>query len=257
VAIAVSVTVAVLFLITLLIWQHYRTSLDAGIARAQSAAQVVAAHAEWMLEAGDQALRRIDSAIGDSPIRASAGTIENISQAVGDLPPGFQYSVYDESGMLRLSSVEEAVGINVQDREYFQRLLKGESVVLSPQLKERLSGEQVFVIARRISRNGGFHGAASIAIPTDSMNAFWSALELGPRSTVSLIRSDGWLMARQPQRADTIDLSASPMFTDYLADRKSGAYESAVSPVDGASRVVAFFRVEGWLPIAITPSSSP
>ena len=154
--------------------------------------------------------------------------------------------------MLRLSSVEEAVGINVQDREYFQRLLKGESVVLSPQLKERLSGEQVFVIARRISRNGGFHGAASIAIPTDSMNAFWSALELGPRSTVSLIRSDGWLMARQPQRADTIDLSASPMFTDYLADRKSGAYESAVSPVDGASRVVAFFRVEGWPLIATT-----
>jgi len=252
IAIAVSVAVAVVCLIALLVWQHYRTALEAGIVRAQSAAQVVAAHAEWMLEASDQALRRIDSAIGESPIRASVGTIEDISQAVGDLPPGFQYSVYDETGMLRLSSVDEAVGINVQDRDYFKRLLAGETVVISPQLEERLSGEQVFVIARRISRGGGFHGAASIAIPTVSMHAFWSALELGPKSTVALILSDGWLMARQPQLAEAVNISASSMFTDYPDGEQSGAYESAVSPVDGASRLVAFYRVDGWPVIATT-----
>src|SRR5690606_24667136 len=104
-------------------------------------------HLEWMMEASSQALRRIDGALGDEPISLrTTGAIADIRQAVGSLPVGFQYSVYDENGRLRFSSVPEAMGIEVSDREYFQRLRDGESIVISPQLSERLSGEQVFVI---------------------------------------------------------------------------------------------------------------
>lgn len=243
---------AIAALAGLMIWQGYSAALKAGEAKATSSAQVVAAHLEWMIEASDQALRRIDSALGDDPIRGSAGAIADIRQAVGDLPEGFQYSVYDETGHLRLSSVPEAIGIDVSDREYFQRLRDGDPIVISPQLEERLSGEQVFVIARRISRGGAFHGAASIAIPTRTMDEFWGAMELGPNSTVSAIRTDGWLVARHPQLDRSMDFSGTPLFSDHLPQRSSGFYHSAASPADGMSRIVGYRKVDGWPLVATT-----
>lgn len=233
-------------LAALMIWHNYRGAMQAAEARAVSSAQVVAAHIEWMMEASDQALQRIDVALGDEPVSSSDDAIADIRKAVGNLPEGFQYSVYDETGRLRYSSVPEAVGIQVSDREYFQRLHDGEQVVMSPQLKERLSGEQMFVVARRIARGGQFHGAASIAIPTRTMDEFWSLLELGPHSTVSVIRSDGWLVARHPQLPETIDLSDTPLFTQYLAASPGGFYHNKSSPADGLSRIVGYRKVDLW-----------
>jgi two-component sensor histidine kinase len=239
-------------LATLTIWQNYKAALNAGEARAVSSAHVVAAHIEWMMEASDQALQRIDAAIGDDPVGSSHNAVTDIRAAVGDLPAGFQYSVYDETGRLRYSSVPEAVGIQVSDRDYFQRLRAGESIVISPQLEERLSGEQVFVVARVITRNGQFHGAASIAIPTKAMDEFWRLLELGPHSTVSVIRTDGWLVARHPQLPQAIDFSGTPLFADYLPASQGGFYHNAISPADGFSRIVGYRAVKHWPLIATT-----
>jgi two-component sensor histidine kinase len=238
---------AVVVLAGMLIWQHYRSALKAGEARAMSSAQVVAAHTQWKIEASDQALRRIDAALGENPVSASSSaTIGDISVAVGDLPKGFQYSVYDENGRLRFSSVPEAIGIEVSDREYFRRLRNGETAVVSPQLKERLSGETVFVIARRVTRNGRFHGAASIAIPTKAMQEFWSLLGLGPNSSVSIVRTDGWLVARHPPMPETMELSHSALFTQFLPNASAGAFDSGKSPADGRSRIVGFQKMDGW-----------
>jgi two-component sensor histidine kinase len=244
--------IALAVLASLMIWQTYRAAFQAGEARATSSAQVVAAHLEWMMEASDQALRRVDTAFGDKPISSTTSAITDIRQAVGDLPEGFQYSVYDETGRLRFSSVPEAVGIDVSDREYFRRLREGEAIVISPQLEERLSGEQVFVVARRISRKGKFHGAASIAIPTKAMDDFWARMDLGPYSTVSVIRTDGWLVARHPQLPQTMDLSRTPVFTDFLPNAPAGVYLSTASPADGLSRIVGFRKIERWPLVATT-----
>lgn len=249
---AVLMLAALWGLASLLIWQNYKAAVEAGEARAVSSAQVVAAHIEWMMEASDQALNRIDAALGDDRISSSTDAISDIRKAVGDLPEGFQYSVYDETGRLKYSSVPEAVGIQVSDREYFKRLRDGEAIVISPQLKERLSGEQVFVVARRISRSGQFHGAASIAIPTKAMDEFWSLLELGPHSTVSVIRLDGWLVARHPQVPEAIDLSTTPLFTELLPRAPGGFYHNVTSPADGRSRIVGYRKVDLWPLIATT-----
>lgn len=233
-----------------MIWQNYKAAISAGEARAQSSAHVVAAHMQWMIEASDQALRRIDTTLDEQPIQSSANTIADISQAVGDLPAGFQYSVYDEKGELRLSSVPRATGINVADRGYFKELQAGQQVVISEQLQERLSGQQVFIIARRIERSGQFHGIASIAIPTQKMDEFWTSMALGPHSSVGVIRSDGWLVARHPKFDTPLDLSETPLFTTYLARSQQGFYHNEISPADGLSRIVGYWKVDGWPLIA-------
>lgn len=244
---------AVIGLAGMLIWHHYQSALRAGEARAMSSAQVVAAHVEWMAEASNQALRRIDAALGDSPVSdSSSDAIEDISTAVGDLPKGFQYSVYDENGRLRFSSVPEAIGIEVADREYFRRLRNGEALVVSPQLKERLSGETVFVIARSIMRNGRFQGAASIAIPTKTMAEFWGLLKLGWPSTVSVLRTDGWLVARHPQLAEAANFSNTPLFKTNLQNAPLGFYDGGRSPADSQHRIIGYKKVDGWPLVALS-----
>jgi two-component sensor histidine kinase len=244
--------IAIVVVASLLVWQNYRAALAAGEAHAKASAHVVAAHVEWMLEASDQALRRIDAALGPEPVNILDGDIAPIHSAAGDLPDEFQYSVYDEAGLLKMSSVPEAVGVAVADREYFQVLSEGETTVVSPQLTERLSGEQVFVVARRITRAGVFRGAATIGIPTRAMDEFWSAMELGPNSTISLVGADGWVVARHPQLENAIDLSGTQLFTKHLPANSSGVYHSAVSPADGLSRIVGYRRVPNWPLVATT-----
>ncbi|WP_353645087.1 histidine kinase dimerization/phosphoacceptor domain -containing protein [Mesorhizobium sp. WSM2239] len=240
---------AIAALSVLLAWRDYQGAIEKGEANALSSAHVVAAHFQWMLQASDQALRRIDSALGPEAIGETANTVFSIEEAIGDLPRGFQYSVYDETGQLRFSSVKEAIGINVSDREYFQELRDGSGIVISPLLDERLSNESVFVVARRIVRSGEFHGAASIAIPAARMAGFWSSMNLGPFSSVSVIRTDGWLVARFPALGKTMDLSNTPLLD--AARAQSGVYHSGTSPVDGKARIVGFWRVDGAPVIAV------
>jgi len=234
---------AVIGLAALLAWRDYEAAIERGAARALSSAHVVAAHFQWMLQASDQTLRRIDTALGPGLIGRTTSDIADIAEAVGDLPRGFQYSVYDENGQLRLSSHGGAVGINVSDREYFRELKEGKDSVISPLLSNRLSDERVFVVARRIVRSGQFRGVASIGIPTAMMAEFWSTMNLGPFSSVSVIRSDGWLIARFPALNETMNLLDTPVFADPEA--QYGVYRSGVSPADGRSRIVGFWRVEG------------
>lgn len=243
---AVLFIVAVLGITTLLVWQNYRAAVSASEAKAIASAHVVAANIEWMIEASDQALRRIDVVFEDKPIQSSMDTIADIAVAVGNLPSGFQYSVYDETGQLRLSSVVNAPIINVSDRPYFQAVKKRDETVISPQLRERISKEEVFVIARRISRAGSFHGVATIAIPVRVMGDFLSSLNLGEYSAVGVIRDDGWLVARYPIVPGSIDLSDTPLFQPPLNAQQSGFYQSETSPVDGKTRVIGFWRVDKW-----------
>lgn len=242
---------AVMALVALMVWQNYRTAVTAGEARALASAHVVAAHVEWMFAASDQALRRIDDALGDGPLSDDAPSIKDITQAVGDLPVGFEYSVFDDAGILRLSSLERSETTRIGDRDYFRSLKDGKTVIVSPQLSDRLTGSTAFVIARRIARNGVFRGVASIAIPLARINQFWSSMALGPHSTVSIVREDGWVVARHPSIAKPLNIASSPLFTTWLPQSPSGVYHNAASPADGRGRIVGYWRVEGWPLIAI------
>jgi two-component system, sensor histidine kinase PdtaS len=233
---------AVIGLAALLAWRDYEAAIERGEARALSSAHVVAAHFQWMLQASDQTLRRIDAALGPGPIEATEN-ITNIEEAIGDLPRGFQYSVYDARGQLRLSSISGAIGVDVSDRDYFRQLKDGQDSVVSPLLEERLSNERMFVVARRIVRSGAFMGVASIGIPAARMAEFWSTMNLGPYSSVSVIRADGWLIARFPALNSTMNLSGTPVFAS--PEPQNGVYHNGVSPVDGLTRIVGFWRVEG------------
>ena len=74
------------------------------------------------------------------------------------------------------------------------------------------------------------------------MSSVWRSLDLGPGSTVGLLREDGWQVARHPPVEKPANLSGYILFTDYLKKSPHGVYE-AVSPVDGQERIVGYRKV--------------
>lgn len=236
---------AVLSVGALTVYENYNNALKEGEARAVSSAHVVAAHLEWMMEASDLALRRIEAAIGGRPIDSSAELIVDLERAVGELPAGFQYAILDQDGQTRFSSAIDDTLPNHADRAYFKRLKDGDQLTFSRLLDNERAGRPGFIIARRIGSRDEFNGVASITIPNDNLDRFWASMNLGPNSTISVVRDDGWLMARRPQALKPVDLSKAEWYP-MTRRQPTGFYHNPVSQIDGLSRIVAFWKVQDW-----------
>jgi two-component sensor histidine kinase len=242
--------VAVAALSALSVWQGYRDTLLTARARAEGAAQVIAAHTSWLVEASRQALLRIDETVSERPDDLLGGTAGDLDAAVEGLPVEVVAWVIDSNGRSVLSTDPDLQSIDASDRDYFKALRDGEAWVISPLIRGKATNRQVFVIGRRIERDGRFAGAALISVPSTLVADFWRTMTLGPGSTSSIVRDDGWLVARFPVPEEGINLKNQVLFTQNLAFRPAGSY-TTVSPVDGVARIVGFHTIPDLPLIAV------
>ena len=210
-------------------------------------AHVVATQFSWVFQASAQALQRVEEAVAATS-DGRITQIRNISEAVRDLPAGYQHSVYDPQGRLILTSVAQPKPINVSDRDYFLRLKAGSELVISPMVTERLSGQKVIIVGRRLDRGDRFAGIATIAIPVKTLADLAEILGVTEGSTLSLVGTDGMLIARAPP-VEPLDLSASALFGN-LKKAPDGSYAS-VSSVDRVARIVGYWQMAEWPVIAV------
>jgi two-component sensor histidine kinase len=131
----------------------------------------------------------------------------------------------------------------------FTRLAHGEELVISPQITDRLSGTDAFIVARRLDRDGLFAGVATIAIPQRTLTALATVLGPSAGSTVALIAEDGMLISREPSVAP-MNLAGTALF-DRLKDSPKGTYDN-VSPADGTRRIVGYWQLKDWPVIAVS-----
>ena len=233
-----------------LFWQNYRDAREELEARADSGSQVVTAHVGWALETVRQILQRVDETSGPRFAAPAPDVEAKLAQSVATLPGSVKVYVVDADGVTRLTTDNQFKPIDVRDREYFKAVANGEAWHVTPLLVSRLNGEQIFVISRRIERDGKFAGAAIVSLNSDFMKEIWRTLKLDDMSTVSLIRDDGQLVSRFPLPNGPLDLSKYVLFTEYLPKSPSGI-DDAISPADGASRVVGYRRVPGTNLVAL------
>jgi two-component system, sensor histidine kinase PdtaS len=231
-------------LIVQFVWQGRHDSVERGQERAQIAAVTVAAHFQWFTEASRQALRRIDDAILAQPDLLESGVIADIDDAIASLPAGVHVRLFDATGRQVLSTRPEDGTLDIVEREYFKVLRDGKEVEISSLLQDRLTSQQGFVIARRITRGGDFRGVAAVLVPETLIAEFWITLDLGPGSATSIFREDGKLVARFPSPDGPIDLRNHVLFTQHLPQAASGSYASPFSPADGVERIVGYSRVK-------------
>ena len=249
VAAALALTALLLVLVLSLagqfIWQSRKDARAAVEARAASAAYLASTHIRWLIEANLQALRRIDEALDASPDLHGGGIVRGLDTEVGALPGAVHVWVFDADGDAVLTDEPELAPAGIGDRDYFQALKAGAEWHIGPLVNGRRTARKVFPIGRRIERGGEFLGVAVIYVPADLLAQFWQSMDLGPGSTVGLLRDDGWLVARFPVPERTLNLAGYALFTEHLPKASEGSYETPASPADGRPRIVGYRRVEG------------
>lgn len=238
----------------LMIWRSYDETRERTSELAASSAQVVSANAEWIMETARQILLRVDSSLDAALESRVEGLEQSLGVAVASLPGGAKIYVVAEDGAIRLTTDPEIRDIDIRDREYFSVPAQGAVWYVSGLMVSRLNDEQIFVVSKRLERDGVFAGTAIISFNSNLMRRIWDSLKLDPLSTVSLIRDDGMLVSRFPEPEGPLDLSQYVLFTDYLPQADEGTYD-AVSPADGVERVVAYRRIQGSNLIALSSIS--
>ncbi|PWW04072.1 signal transduction histidine kinase [Hoeflea marina] len=233
----------------LLVAKEYRSEQSNARVRVQTSAQVVATQFGWIFAASSQALWRIEDVVPREEAERGSISIADLDDAVRDLPSGFQYAVYDASGRLTYTSAPDSAERDVSQSDYFKQLVSGMEIYLSPMLTETVNGEQIFVMARRLDTDGVLTGVATIAIPVSTLARLKESLEFIDRSSITLIRMDGTLIARSPP-IESMDLSKSPVF-EAMKTAPSGVYDSRASPADGVARIVGYWKLDAWPVVAI------
>jgi two-component system, sensor histidine kinase PdtaS len=244
------VVVLVILLLALSMWQSSRDAREAAEARATNAVFVTATHVGWLIEANLQALTRIADAVGARPGLLDGPKVEDLSIAVSTLPGDVHIWVFDADGNAILTS-ESLVQTNVGDRLYFQELRDGAEWSIGAFVIGRVSNRKQFPIGRRIERDGQFAGAVISFVPDDLLSSFWQSMDVGRDATVTLVRNDGWLLARHPSLDAPLNIIDHVLFREHLRLAPEGVYGPTVSPVDGVTRMVAFRRLDR-LPLVAT-----
>ena len=228
----------------------YQAADEIARVRAVSSAEVVAANFAWVGETSHQLLQRVDDFVGPNLDALPANALGFLKEAVSTLPGSPRIYLVGADGSTRLTTDPDFKPIDIRDRDYFKAVADGAATYISPMLVSRLNGEQIFVISKRVERNGIFVGAAIVSFNSDLIEKVWNSLRFDPTSTVSVVRDDGQIVARFPRLDGPMDISGAPLFTTYLPQAPSGTYE-AISVADGVQRIVAYRRVEGSRLIAI------
>ncbi len=226
----------------LLIWLSERDVNNAANERVTSAVRVVGANARLTVESTLERLRVYDTQLGDDPSRfvPRQGALENTLTAV-----------YDAEG--RAIQRDGSRGQSISTMAEFNELKAGKPWVITGMLGNAAT-LRFFGIARRIERDGKFVGVVSAYMAADLLSGVWDELNLGAGSTVAMIRSDGWLVARFPVPEEGIDLSDQPLFT-HLKTAPTGAFTAENSPFDQLARRVGYAELKD-LGLIVTASMS-
>lgn len=216
----------------LVIWLGERESGIAANDRVQSAARVASADVRLLVESSLERLRQYDEQLGPDP--------SQFTPRPGSFGEAFTV-LYDAKGEMIVRGGARETGI--ADNPAFKAIAGGKQWVITPMLGAANS-LRFFGIARRIERDGRFAGAVALYVSADVLADTWNDVGLGTESTVSMIRDDGWLVARYPLPPKAIDLSSGQLFAN-VKTAPQGVFVSLASPVDGVPRRVAYQTIAG------------
>src|SRR5690606_12738832 len=178
----------------------------------------------------------------EDPARAGPGLLTGFDRSAAILPARVELGIYDANGNAIAAATSDQAPASIADTGHFQALADGQAWTLSTQRRSAVTGEATFSVARRLAADGAFSGVAMIVLGADVLERLSEPQNLGDGSTISIVRADGWIIARNPPPAEAINLSGTANFQSMM-EAPSGSYVSEASPVDGVPRIVSFRQV--------------
>lgn len=239
VATAVVLTCVVFAIFGYLCWLGYGATLEQAKTKAQSAADVVASEARWMIGSAHLLLEHL-AGTAATPAEVTGTDQPGFARALADLQSVNGLGLYDASGAVVAGGESVRVPASIAGEDFFKELAAGKTWTVSPQM-ETDDGSAFFVVAQRLGTSE-FGGVVLLAIDGGVLEKLWTPQKLGDGSTVSILREDGWVVGRYPAIPAAINAAQQPLFQQQK-DQLEGNYASAVSPADGIARIVGFHRL--------------
>ncbi|NYE22888.1 bifunctional diguanylate cyclase/phosphodiesterase [Pigmentiphaga litoralis] len=160
--------------------------------------------------------------------------------------------------------------VNVADRDYYKTLMADPDMesYLSAPVENRGSGTWTIYLARKFSsRDGEALGLILGAMRLDYFARFYSTINVGKGGAISLFRSDGTLLVRQPAIPGTVGTSTGPTASGQALALSAGGSVSPTaaaasapaatlpSPIDGEQRLTAIRALERY-PVTVAVSTT-
>jgi two-component system NtrC family sensor kinase len=150
------------------------------------------------------------------------------------------------------SRFPQPTAVIATDRDYFRAIREGgERIAIGVPVAGRLSGERRLNIAYRLqSSEGRFMGAVGISVSVTHFAEFYRTVREEPADVMSLIRSDGAILARSPELDAGRNISGNGQFGATVATANGGVIRIR-SVADGIERLYAFRKI-GDYPVYVS-----
>jgi len=148
------------------------------------------------------------------------------------------------------------------DRDYFvAQRDRNTGLFVSAPLVSRITNEPGFVLSLRRSREDGtFDGIYAASLRSSYLSEFWENVTFHDEETVSLVRTDGTILARYPEMPgqDTRLPAQNPLAAFMASGRASGMWQAKWA-MDGKERISATRKLDGvplYVNYAVTTRSA-
>jgi len=207
------------------------------------ARQAMTAHNE-VIQVTRAFLQVVTSARSTFPTSDSSCS-EFLTKSAGRLPWLTALSVVNLQGKVVCSSLADAIGLDVSEREFFIRAVDSADFVLSDYFIGSLT--KAPIVAVTLAQQGANGGAASVAVATIDLSWFTRiarTFELHQGAVMMMIDSKGTLLARYPDPGNWVGMQfADHPLTAELLSAAQGT--TTATSYDGIQRITGFAQVPG------------
>jgi PAS domain S-box-containing protein len=193
---------------------------------------------------------------GIDEVASSRGEWERLRRAANGLPDvGSLWLLNDRADLLIDSTMYPSQRMNFSEREYFvPQRDQAIKTYLGPVVKGKITRKYSFTISRRLDRKDGtFAGIVLAALDTDDFTHFLNYIDAGPGAAITVFRTDGALILRQPMDDGYVGKQYRRMkLFAMIGKAPSGTYETK-DTMDGLRRVISYRKMDG-LPLVVVTS---
>ncbi|OFZ98943.1 MAG: hypothetical protein A3H35_20385 [Betaproteobacteria bacterium RIFCSPLOWO2_02_FULL_62_17] len=241
-------------------WSHYQRLETAAFARSGTLARALEEHVARTFTMIDIQLRElgrrlVEKGALDRP--TTPEVVEMLKDGVARI--GIVISIYadDAAGRGHTTSLGADIRrLRVSSFEHTRNAFESgtEQLFFGRVTPGSVTGQINLPVARRIvDGNRRLAGVIGTAIDPGYFAQFYQSLQAGDGTTLRLIRGDGVVLARFPDRPDLpLDVSKLKFFRERISKEPAGSFD-LTSPFDGRRRVLSFRHVPGFdLIVAVT-----
>jgi len=197
------------------IWQLRNDAIDAAVTETGNIATLMAGQLARSVQSIDVLLKEIKGAVNDADLETRSGFggafnrrefQELLIEHRNRLPHAFNLAIADQDGNLVVTTAAWPTPvINVSDRDYFKdaRDHRGDQLVTSIPIQNRIDGARTIVFSRRLENEAGdFVGVIFAGVSTRHFEDIYGSIHSVQSLLFTLLKEDGRILVRYPQGQD-------------------------------------------------------